>query len=85
MLDLNPAQKKEDRIKQAQELQRQQKIQKAQMQALRDQVAKQNGQATSAQQEQYTAVQRREQALKQAAFKLDAAERGTGQNTSAYW
>jgi tRNA U34 5-carboxymethylaminomethyl modifying GTPase MnmE/TrmE len=74
-LDLNPAQKKEDRIKQAQALAQEKKIQDQQIQALKDQVAKQGNQPTYEQQRQYDIVQRRQQALRQAAQKLEAADR----------
>jgi hypothetical protein len=75
LLDLNPAQKKEDRIKQAQALAQEKKIQDQQIQALKDQVAKQGNQPTYEQQRQYDIVQRRQQALRQAAQKLEAADR----------
>jgi hypothetical protein len=75
LLDLNPAQKKEDRVKQAQALAQEKRIQDQQLQALREQVQKQNNHPTYEQQQQYDTVQRRQQALRQAAQKLDAAER----------
>lgn len=74
LLDLNPAVKKEDRIKQAQKLQQEQQIQQQQFKALKDQVQRQNGQATQEQQQQWQTIQRREAALKQAAGKLTQAD-----------
>lgn len=81
-MDLNPAQKKEDRIKQAQALAQEKKIQDQQIQALREQVSKQNNNPTYEQQQQYDTVQRRQQALRQAAQKLEAADR---QQSYGYW
>jgi hypothetical protein len=81
-LDLNPAQKKEDRIKQAQALAQEKRIQDQQIQTLREQVSKQNNNPTYEQQQQYDTVQRRQQALRQAAQKLEAADR---QQNYGYW
>ncbi|USW50354.1 hypothetical protein Slin15195_G036730 [Septoria linicola] len=71
LLDLNPATKKEAKMKRAQELKKQQQIQAAQKKALEDAVAKQNGKATPEQQKAYAEVQKREAATSQASKNLD--------------
>ncbi|KXT06283.1 hypothetical protein AC578_9100 [Pseudocercospora eumusae] len=71
LLDLNPAQKKEEKLKRAKELKRQSDLQARQKKELEDAVKRQNGQATPEQRKQYEELNKRQAATGQAANALN--------------
>ncbi|KXT11156.1 hypothetical protein AC579_4062 [Pseudocercospora musae] len=71
LLDLNPAQKKEEKLKRARELKRQSDLQARQKKELEDAVKRQNGQATPEQRKQYEELTKRQAATGQAANALN--------------
>ncbi|KAF7188332.1 hypothetical protein HII31_10396 [Pseudocercospora fuligena] len=71
LLDLNPAQKKEEKLKRAKELKRQSEIQAREKKELEDAVKRQNGQATPAQRERYAELNKRQTATVDAANTLN--------------